>query len=87
MIPDKIPTLRLRRFSLIHVTAGQCAANEDMPWICAFGYAAAAVGSSDSLEVFEAAQSWLQGWAAAQKKNYGAGSVPEVVIRTIEAKV
>lgn len=87
MIPDKIPTLKLRRYDLIHVTAGVCAANNDLPYWCAFGYAAAAVGSSDALEVFEASQCWLQGWVREWKKNNGAASVPEIVTKLIEEKI
>lgn len=87
MIPDKIPTLKLRRYDLIHTTAGSCAANDDLPWLCAFGYAAAAVGTSDALEVFNTAVCWLQGWTKQWEKNNGKQAVPEIVKQIIETKV
>jgi len=83
----KIGTLVLKRYDLIHVTAGHCAALDDYPWWCAFGYAAAAVGVSDAQEVFQAAIAWLQGWLPEYEKAHGAKAIPKYVRDLIEAKL
>ena len=87
MIPEKIPTLVLRRYKQIHVAAGAEAAKEGYPWWAAFGYAAAARGSTDAIEVFAAAQDWLHGWSQATNKMEGADPVPSIVDEILETGI
>jgi hypothetical protein len=79
MINTKIPTLALRKYQAIHVTAGTEAAKEGIPWWCAFGYAASAVGTSDAIELFAASQDWLLGWSQQAAKSKGELPVPGLV--------
>jgi hypothetical protein len=81
---NKVPTLALRGYPLMHNMAGRCAANDGYPWWCAFGYAAASSGTADARVVLETAQMWLQGWIYSASKANGPESIPEVVKMIIE---
>lgn len=87
MLTEKVATAPLRQYPLIHNIAGRCAFDENYPWWVAFGYAANVAGTTDAKAIFEAAQTWLQGWVYQFKKTNTGVGVPEIVTTIIETKL
>jgi len=81
---SKIPTAALKNLPGMSTHAGMTAALNGYPWNCAFAWAAAQVGTTDTQAVFDTAVEWLQGWTKQATKNTGQAT-PDWMIRLIES--